>query len=113
LIKHNYNKGENLYYIIQTTTNDKNTALKISKILVKEKISACAQIVENVISTYRWNENIEFQNEYILQIKCKKLNLKKIINIITENHNYDVPEIIYFSIGIANEKYKIWLDKNC
>lgn len=102
-----------MYYIIQTTTNDKDTALKISKILVKEKISACAQIMKNVISTYRWKENIEFQNEYVLQIKCKELNIKKIINIITENHNYDVPEIIYFDIAIANEKYEIWLDENC
>ena len=44
-------------------------------------------------------------------MKTRKGLYKKIENIILDNHNYEVPEIIYYDINDGNQKYLSWIDE--
>lgn len=102
-----------MYKIIQTTTNDNDNALEISKAIIKKKISPCIHIIKNIKSVFTWEKKIEIKNEYLLQIKCKESNKEKINKLINLYHNYDNAEIICYDIEILNEEYRDWLEKNC
>ncbi len=110
-------RGENLlkrtkmdYCVIQTTTDDKNVALTISKILLQNNLAACIQSYE-IESSYRWQGKIENSKEILLNIKTKMSLYKEIEKVIKENHNYEVPEIIVLPISDGFRGYFDWIDK--
>ena len=94
--------------VINTTTNSLEVAKNISKLLIQSKLSPCVQIIPKIISIYKWNKKIENSNEYLLIIKTTEKNLKYCINIIEDNHNYDIPEIISIDAKLLSNKYKKW-----
>ena len=99
--------------IIQTTTNTIETAESISKILVKNNISPCVQIISNVRSIYQWNGKIEYSNEIILNIKTIPANIEQTKDIILKHHNYDMPEFIVMDANILDDVYKAWFMDHC
>ncbi len=94
---------------IITTVPDKKTGIKIINLLLKEKIVSCCQIIGPIESHYWWEKRIEKGKEWIIFIKCKKKNYKKIEKKIKENHPYKVPEIISFEISNLSVEYSKYL----
>ena len=94
--------------IIQTTTDSIKTAESISKILVKNNLSPCVQIISNIKSVYRWKEKLEKTNEILLLIKTIPENVQKCKNIILKHHNYDTPEVIVMDGYILEDDYQAW-----
>ena len=78
-------------HIIYSTTSSKEEALKISRILVAEKIVACTNIIENMTSVYLWQENIEESSESILIAKTSEECVSATISRIKELHSYEIP----------------------
>jgi len=95
--------------VIYTTFPDLKTAKKIIKGLIKRKLVACGNIFK-LSSFYIWKGKIEENPEYGSLIKTKKRNYKKVENYIKDNHPYEVPEIIYWSIEKGLKAYLDWID---
>ena len=101
-----------MYRILITTSNDRNTLEMIAKnCVVNKKLSPCVHVIDNARSFYIWNDNFVSENEYLLLVKCKDENVEKIKDIISTEHNHDVPEIISLHFDIVSEKYKEWFNK--
>lgn len=97
--------------IIKTTFDNKKEAKKVAKLLVKERLSACVQI-SKINSFYTWNDAICEDKEYLLSIKTKKENYKKIQRKIKENHSYDLPQILAIKITKTSREYKSFIKEN-
>ena len=63
--------------IIITTTSSKDNAKKMAKSLVESKLSPCVQMIKNVKSTYRWNDEVKSEKEYS---SINSDNINKIIS---------------------------------
>lgn len=94
--------------LILCTVPDENVAEKISKELVKNKLSPCVNIIGGVHSIYFWENKIEDGRELLLLIKTKREFFSSVKDFIHKNHPYDVPEIISFKIDEVSQKYKKW-----
>lgn len=94
---------------IITTVEKKKDAEKISEILLRKKVAACVQIIENVGSHYWWEGKIEKSKEILLFIKTRAILFEKAEKIIKENHPYQVPEIISLPILKGNKDYLKWI----
>ncbi len=99
------------YYLFIVTINRLDDGKKIAKILVENKIAACVNIIQNVISIYEWKGNIEEDSEYILLIKTTEEKSDLLIQKIQEIHSYETPEIIAFKIEKGSEKYLNWINE--
>ena len=99
--------------IIQTTTDSTKTAESISKILVKNNLSPCVQIIPNIKSVYRWKEKLEKTNEILLLIKTIPENVQQCKDIILKYHNYDIPELIVLDGDIIEDDYEAWFIEHC
>ena len=99
------------YYIFIVTVNKLDDGKKIAKILIENKLAACVNIIQNVISIYEWKGKIEEDNEYILLIKTREEKSDLLIQKIQEIHSYETPEIIAFKIEKGSEKYLNWIDE--
>ncbi len=95
-------------YLIFTTEADKKNACKLADLLLKEKLIPCVTF-KTVESHFWWEGDINQSTEVQLMIKCKKENLNRVCNKISERHSYEVPEIIFFRVS-ANKNYYHWVN---
>ena len=98
-------------FIIQTTFSDKKEAKKIGKLLIDNSLAACVQITK-IDSIYKWENQICEDKEYLLSIKTKKENYKKIERKIKENHSYDLPQITAIKIKKSSDEYENYIKEN-
>ena len=92
-----------------TTESSKTNALRLSKLIVKNKLAACVSIKE-LFSIYEWGNNIEETKEFEITIKSKPEFKENLIDFLNKNSTYEVPQIIYKKFH-TDMKYYDWLNK--
>ena len=95
--------------IVITTESSKTNALRLSKLLIQNKLAACVSI-KQIFSIYEW-DGIEETKEFEITIKSKPELKVDLIDFLCEISTYDVPQII-FKKYFAEKKYFDWLNKN-
>jgi len=94
---------------VYSTHQNKSEALQMAKTLSKEKLIACANIVDQVTSVYEWKGQICEENEVIIIMKTQKSHFEALKKRIEEAHPYDCPCIIAIPIEDGNQDYLFWL----
>jgi len=98
---------------ISTSSDSRDVLKKISKLLIKNKLSACNKIMK-VNSEFLWKDKFHSTVEYKLEVKTIDKLEPLVIKCIKDNHNFDVYELIKYDIEILNPNYKQWfLDQLC
>ena len=92
-----------------TTESSYANALRMAKLLIKNKLAACVSI-KPIFSTYKWDDDIEETKEFEITIKSKQEFKDCLIDFVNKNSTYDVPQIIYKKYH-AEIKYYDWLNK--
>ncbi len=100
------------FTIAYTTIEKKTDAIKISKVLIKEKLAACVNILPGLTSLYRWKGKTVQDREYLLAIKTRKNLLPLLGQRIKTLSPYEVPEFIATEILYGNKDYLDWLSQN-
>ncbi|HEX5177103.1 MAG TPA: divalent-cation tolerance protein CutA [Chthoniobacteraceae bacterium] len=99
--------------LVLSTWPDADTAHRASRILVEERLVACANIVPNVESIYRWEGRIEVGAELLVFMKTTVSNYPALERRITELHPYSVPEILGFTADTELPRYGEWVRESC
>ena len=98
------------YQIILCTCPDKDTAEKIARLLVNDKLAACVNILPGITSIFLWKGQIESAPEQLLLIKANKSSYQAIETTIKKHHPYELPEIIAVPIENGLPEYLHWID---
>jgi periplasmic divalent cation tolerance protein len=94
---------------IYVTCKDEKEAEKISMLLLKKRLVACANIFP-IKSMYWWNGKLEKSKETAIIAKTTGKNLNKAEKEIKKAHSYEVPCILKINAG-ASKEYMAWLKK--
>lgn len=94
---------------VSTTTNTRENAEKIAKILLERRLAACVQILGPINSSYWWNRKIERAKEWLCLIKAQSKDYHRIELAIKKDHPYEVPEILALPIISGNNEYLKWV----
>ncbi len=92
---------------INVTCKNDTESKSISKILLKNKLIACANF-SKVKSMYWWNNKICEDNESLLILKSTKNKVDSIKKIIINNHSYTLPVITVKNIKV-DKQVKDWI----
>jgi len=95
--------------LIYITCKDEKEAVKISKHLLNKRLIACSNM-HPIRSMYWWNEKIQDEKEFVITLKTKEKNYRKIKEEVIKIHSYDVPCILKIDAE-ANESYNRWVNK--
>ena len=95
--------------VIIATESCETNAVRMAKLLIKEKLAACVSI-KQIFSVYEWEDDIQETKEFEITIKSKLEFKDYLIEFLNENSTYDVPQIIYKKYH-AEMKYYDWLNK--
>ena len=95
--------------ILVTTESSKTNALRLAKLLVKNKLAACVSMKE-IFSIYEWDNDIKKTKEFEITIKSKPEFEENLIDFLHKNSTYEVPQIIYKKYN-TKMKFYDWLNK--
>lgn len=98
------------YIQVFTTTEKKEDALRIARILLEKRLAACFQIIGPLKSLYWWKGKIEEAEEWLCIIKSREDMYEEIEKTIKENHTYEIPEIIAIPMVSGSKSYLEWID---
>jgi periplasmic divalent cation tolerance protein len=94
---------------VTTTLPDRDTANRIGRRLVEERLAACAQVVGPVASVYWWQGEVETAGEWYCHLKTTAARTEALITRIRELHPYETPEIVALPVTEGDASYLRWI----
>lgn len=97
---------------VYVTTKDISEAKKIALAVVSEKLAACANILPQMNSIYRWEDKIHDESEAVMILKTTNACFGSLAKRVKELHSYDTPCIVALPIEHGSKEYLDWIEKN-
>lgn len=88
---------------------DPETAARIARTLVEERLAACVQIVPGLLSTYRWEGRVRTDSEVLLLIKTTRARLDALKTRLPALHPYQIPELLVLAAVDGLTPYLDWI----
>lgn len=97
--------------VVFTTFANEADAARVARVLVEERLVACAQLLPGARSIYRWKDAVEEQAEVVVMLKTRKQDWTALLSRLHELHPYETPECVAVRIAAGAPKYMAWLDE--
>jgi len=108
---HPSSEEASLHSMVFATAPDDQSAKKIARGLVANKLAACVTIVPRITSIYAWEGEVIEDPEVLLMMKTRTSRLDELTQFVVENHPYRVAEVISTSIQHGNQLYLDWISE--
>ncbi len=82
---------------------------RIAATLVAEQLAACVNVVGPIHSTYRWEGQVQHDEELLLIVKTRDALFARLAARVQALHSYQTPEVIALPIVAGAEPYLAWL----
>ena len=97
--------------LVYVTTSNSDEAAYIGKIPVTERFAASVNVLGEVQSIFRWEENIYDKMETLLIAKTDTLRVDEAIKRIRSVHSYQCPCIVTWRLDAGNSSYLDWIGR--
>ena len=95
--------------VVFCTCPDEASAERIAAVLVGERLAACVSRVAGVVSTYRWQDKVQRDDEILLLIKTASERFDAVRERIVALHPHELPEIVAVDIAAGLPAYLDWI----
>lgn len=92
-----------------STAPDGETAARIARALVEERLAACVNLVPAVRSIYRWQGRVEDDAEVLLVIKTRAERVDALGERLRALHPYELPELVALPVTAGLAPYLDWV----
>jgi periplasmic divalent cation tolerance protein len=97
--------------IVFTTFAHEADAARVARLLVEERLIACANLFPGARSIYRWQGGVQDEPEVVVLMKTRKQDWTALLSRLHELHPYQTPECVAVRIAAGAPKYMAWLDE--
>jgi periplasmic divalent cation tolerance protein len=98
--------------VVFMTAANAEEARRIANHLVEMRLAACVQLLPEIESIYRWQEEVQRESEVLMLAKTIAAKFGELEKAVREIHSYETPEIIAVPASTVSEPYLEWLVKN-
>jgi periplasmic divalent cation tolerance protein len=95
-------------WVMLSTFPDEDTARRIARTLMEERLVACVNLVPGLTSIYRWQGEVQTSAEVLGIIKTGATT-DRVMARLKELHPYEVPEIVVVPTGAVHPAYLAWV----
>lgn len=95
--------------LIYITTDSHQQATEIAETLLRERIIACANIMGEMTSLYRWESRVENSLEIALILKTRSSLVRDVTKRVEELHSYECPCVISWECDEAHPMFQKWI----
>lgn len=96
---------------VYVTFANEQEAEKIAKVVVTERLAACANLLGAVTSFYWWNDAVQSDPEVAVLFKTRAGSVERLSHRIVELHSYDCPCVVALNIDGGHPDYLRWITK--
>ena len=96
--------------LVVTNLPDRESAEKLAALLIERRLAACVNILAPCSSVYRWQGEIQHDEEHPLLIKTAQDRYAELEASIRANHPYELPEIIAVPLTYGLPAYLHWVE---
>ena len=97
-----------MYSIVLATVPSKEVGTMLARELVEARLAACVNILP-ATSVYRWEGEVQEDEEHLLVIKTRRTYIDDIRDLFDEKHPYDLPELISMEVEDGSAAYLNWI----
>ena len=97
--------------VVLITINSRDGAVKIAKALLEENLIACANIISQVRSLYKWKGEVCDDPEFLMICKSQRHLFDRLAQKVKSLHSYEVPEIIAMPLVEGWSPYLKWIEE--
>jgi len=84
-------------------------AENVSRVIVQQKLAACANILGETRSIYEWQGKLESTTEVAVLFKTAAGQVKPLIAEIAKLHSYDEPAIVSWNVDDSAQGFADWI----
>ncbi len=95
--------------LVLTTLPDRETAERLARVAVEERLAACGTVLPGATSVYRWEGKIAAENEVVLLLKTTRQRAGDLIRALKARHPYKVPELVAVPVSDGWPPYLEWV----
>jgi len=95
--------------MVYITARDKKQARTIGKVLVAERLAACANIFSGMNSLYFWKGRFCDDREAVLIVKTVDTLLNRLVKRVKSLHSYSVPCIVALPLVGGSRDFLSWV----
>ena len=95
--------------LVFTTLPSADKAAELAKVVVEERLAACANLLPAIRSIYHWQGKLQDENEVLVLLKTRAEHLERLKLRILELHPYEVPEVLAVPVEAGYQPYLDWL----
>ena len=97
--------------IVFTTFANEADAARVTRVLVEERLVACANLLPGARSIYRWQDGVKDEPEVVVLMKTRKQDWTALLSRLHDLHPYSTPECVAVRIAAGAPKYMAWLEE--
>lgn len=97
--------------VVFTTFANEQDAARVARVLVEERLVACANLLPGARSIYRWKDAVQDEREVVVLMKTRKQDWTALLSRLHDLHPYETPECVAIRIAAGAPKYMAWLDE--
>lgn len=91
------------------TAGSRDEAGRIGRELVASGLAACINIIDNMQSIYRWEGEIQADQEVVMIAKTTDIRLPELVEKVKSMHSYDCPCILGLTIKGGSDDFMAWI----
>ena len=95
--------------LVYITAPNRQAAIQIARVLVGERLAACANILDGATSIYWWNDEMQEDQETVIFLKTTSSKVSALISKVLEIHDYVCPCIVTIPIEDGNPAFLQWI----
>ncbi len=98
--------------VVFTAFANEADAARVARILVEERLIACANLFPGARSIYRWKDAVKDEPEVVVLMKARKQDWTALLSRLHELHPYETPECIAVRVAAGAPRYMAWLEES-
>ena len=95
--------------LVYVTAGNAAEAEKIASVIVEERLAACANILGQITSIFRWEGQLQNESEVALILKSQPRLIENLTARVIELHSYDCPCVVALPITGGNPNFLRWI----
>ncbi|MCA9042259.1 MAG: divalent-cation tolerance protein CutA [Planctomycetaceae bacterium] len=98
--------------VVYVTVPNQKEAESLAQTAVNERLAACANIIPQIKSVYRWEGETHMDQESLLLFKTTQARVPELMDRIQELHSYEVPCITSWPLTEIHPDYLQWIQQS-
>ncbi len=96
--------------LVYVTASSREEALKIARIVVEERLAACANVFQPIASIYWWEGKVQEEGETSFILKTRADLVEALTERVRALHSYTCPCVVALPIAAGNPAFLSWIE---